>query len=99
MKPTAYLYNIGRGAVVDEPALIRCLENGEIAGAGLDVFVEEPLPPTSPLWRLPNVVLTPHFGASSAEEYVDAAYLFASNLRRYRAGADLVNVIDFARGY
>jgi phosphoglycerate dehydrogenase-like enzyme len=99
MKPTAYLYNIGRGAVVDEPALVHCLETAKLAGAGLDVFVDEPLPPASPLWRLPNVVLTPHVGASTPEEYTDAAKLFARNLRHYRAGEDLVNVVDFARGY
>jgi phosphoglycerate dehydrogenase-like enzyme len=99
MKPTAYLYNIGRGAVVDEPALIHCLEDAKIAGAGLDVFTEEPLPPASPLWRLPNVIITPHHGASSPGEYVDAAQLFARNLRRYRAGEELVNVVDFERGY
>ena len=99
MKPTAYLYNIGRGAVVDEPALVHCLQVEQIAGAGLDVFTDEPLPPSSPLWRLPNVIITPHVGASSSGEYADVANLFASNLRRYRAGEDLVNVVDFERGY
>lgn len=99
MKPTAYLYNIGRGAVVDEPALVRRLEAGQLAGAGLDVFVEEPLPPESPLWRLPNVLVTPHAGADGPQDWADTASLFADNLRRYRAGHDLINVVDLEHGY
>lgn len=99
MKPTAYLYNIGRGAVIDEPALIRCLQEGRIAGAALDVFVEEPLPPHSPLWTLPNVLITPHVGANGPRDWEDAASLFARNLERYRSGQPLLNVVDLDLGY
>jgi phosphoglycerate dehydrogenase-like enzyme len=60
MKPTSYVINLGRGSAVDESALVRALESGRLAGAGLDVFQQEPLPETSPLWRLPNVILSPH---------------------------------------
>ncbi|MDB5075356.1 MAG: D-isomer specific 2-hydroxyacid dehydrogenase NAD-binding protein, partial [Chloroflexi bacterium] len=98
-KPTAYLYNIGRGVVLDEAALIRCLETGRLAGAGLDVFEEEPLPPHSPLWRLPNVLITPHVGANGPADWADAAEIFAENLERFRKGQQLVNQIDFQRGY
>jgi phosphoglycerate dehydrogenase-like enzyme len=99
MRSTAYLYNIGRGAVLDEAALIRCLQAGQIAGAALDVFTEEPLPPDSPLWRLPTVLLTPHVGANGPRDWTDAASLFVDNLGRYRAGRDLINRVDFQHGY
>lgn len=99
MKPTAYLYNIGRGPLVDEEALLEALHNGTIAGAGLDVFAVEPLPPDHPLWRAPNVLITPHLGADSPSDLDDAARLFADNLARFRAGQPLRNVVDLARGY
>lgn len=99
MKPTAYLYNIGRGALVDEGALVEALEKGTIAGAGLDVFMEEPLPADHPLWRLPNVLITPHLGADSPWDMDEAARIFCDNLRRFRAGEPLRNVVDLRRGY
>jgi phosphoglycerate dehydrogenase-like enzyme len=99
MKPTAYLYNIGRGAVVDEAALIAALQAQRLAGAALDVFVEEPLPADSPLWDLPNVILTPHVAANGPSDWITVASLFADNLRRYRAGQPLLNVVDFDLGY
>jgi phosphoglycerate dehydrogenase-like enzyme len=99
MKPSAYLYNIGRGAIVDEAALIACLQERRIAGAGLDVFVEEPLPPDSPFWDLPNVLLTPHVAANGPADWVTIVSLFAGNLQRYRANQELMNIVDFDLGY
>ena len=99
MKPTAVLINVARGAVVDEPALIAALRDGTLAGAGLDVFEREPLPPESPLWEMENVVVTPHFSAGS-ERYTDrAADIVCDNLRRYLTGEPLLNVVDVDRGY
>ena len=99
MKSNTYLVNIGRGGVIDEEALIRALHEGWIAGAGLDVTTQEPLPPESPLYDLPNVILTPHI--SGATEFYEArlADIFADNLRRYRAGQPLRNLYDPRRGY
>ena len=99
MRPNAYLVNIARGRVIDEQALIRALKEGWIAGAGLDVTEEEPLPSDSPLYSMQNVILTPHI--SGASVYYDSrlAALFAENLRRYRAGEPLLNLYDAARGY
>lgn len=99
MKPNAYLVNIARGSIVDEAALIRALQEGWIAGAGLDVFEEEPLPPESPLWDLENVLLSPHVAGFSPRYDERAAALFAQNLARYLAGEPLFNLVDKARGY
>ncbi|MDH4179732.1 MAG: D-2-hydroxyacid dehydrogenase, partial [Armatimonadota bacterium] len=85
MKPTAYLMNIGRGGLIDEQALIAALREGEIAGAGLDVFEEEPLPAESPLWDMPNVLITPHNSGSSPRSHERLMELFRENLRRYVA--------------
>ena len=86
--------NIGRGGVVDEPALIDALRDRRIAGAVLDVFATEPLPADSPLWTLPNVLVTPHAAALSAREDERIAELFADNLRRYLDGRPLRNVVE-----
>jgi len=99
MKPTARLINVSRGAIVDEQALIRALQEGSIGGAGLDVFVQEPLPADSPLRRMENVIFSPHVSGDIAEYDVGAARLFAENLRRYLSGMPLLNVVDKARGY
>jgi phosphoglycerate dehydrogenase-like enzyme len=99
MKPSAYLINIGRGATVEEPALIDALRERRIAGAALDVFAEEPLPSDSLLWRLENVILTPHIAGLTPNYESRAAAVFAENLRRFVAGEPLVNQVDFARGY
>ncbi len=99
MRPNAYLVNISRGRVVDEQALIRALESGWIAGAGLDVTVEEPLPPDSPLWDMPNVILTPHMSGLSDQYSARLTEIFADNLRRYRAGEPLRHVVDPTLGY
>jgi phosphoglycerate dehydrogenase-like enzyme len=99
MKPTAYLINISRGNIVDEAALTRALEENWIAGAGLDVFVTEPLPIESRLWELPNVIFSPHVAAEIEDYDVQATRLFADNLRRYLSGKRLRNVVDKKRGY
>ncbi|MBT8048095.1 MAG: D-2-hydroxyacid dehydrogenase [Xanthomonadales bacterium] len=97
MKSHALLVNIGRGTVVDEAALVQALEAGELAGAVLDVFQQEPLPPDSPLWHSPGAILTGHVAARSLPQ--DIAGIFIENYRRYCAGERLRYRIDFDRGY
>lgn len=99
MKPTTYLVNIARGHVIDEAALIKALREGWIAGAGLDVAETEPLPSHSPLYGMPNVILTPHIAGVSVHYEQRLAQLFADNLQRYRAGQPLLNRFEPARGY
>lgn len=99
MRPNAYLINVARGQVVDEEALIRALQSGWIAGAGLDVVEKEPLAANSPLYSLPNVILTPHISGLSVHYDKRLMALFADNLRRYRAGEPLRNQYDPGRGY
>lgn len=99
MKPTAYLYNIARGKIVDEAALIDALQNSRLAGAGLDVFETEPLSAASPLWRMDNVILTPHTAGLTPYYFKRVAALFAANLRLYLAGQPLQNRYDPSRGY
>jgi D-2-hydroxyacid dehydrogenase (NADP+) len=99
MKPTAYLINISRGAIIDEEALIQALKENRIAGAGLDVFTQEPLPPSSPLWDMPNVVLTPHIAGQRPDYDLQATILFCKNLKRYLKGQKLLNTIDKERGF
>jgi phosphoglycerate dehydrogenase-like enzyme len=99
MRPDAYLVNIARGELMDEAALVRALREGWIAGAGLDVFEEEPLPSGSPLWGLDNVILSPHVAGFSLSYDERATDLFAQNLARYLAGEPLLNRVDKGRGY
>lgn len=99
MHSNAYLINIARGAVVDEAALIRALQEGWIAGAGLDTFATEPLPPDSPLWSFPNVFITPHCSGYSPRITDRMIALFLDNLNRYRTGQPLRNVVDKQAGY
>jgi D-2-hydroxyacid dehydrogenase (NADP+) len=99
MKPTSYLINIGRGGTIQQPALIQALREGWIAGAGLDVFDQEPLPATSPLWELGNVILTAHYAGLTPAYDRRALAIFLDNLKRYRAGEPLKNVVDKAAGY
>jgi len=99
MKPTARLVNVGRGRLVDESALIGALERREIAGAALDVVEREPLDPASPLWSLPNVIVTPHVGGFRADYWEAAVGLFAENLDRYLGGEPLANIVDKVAGY
>ncbi|MGC8782588.1 MAG: NAD(P)-dependent oxidoreductase, partial [Anaerolineae bacterium] len=99
MKPTAYIFNIGRGGTMDEAALIRALREGWIAGAGLDVFEKEPLPADSPLWQMENVIITAHYAGATPHYNERAMAIFLDNLRRYRAGEPLRNVVDKTLGY
>jgi len=99
MKPGAFLVDVSRGGVVDHEALVVALKKGKLAGAGLDVFPEEPLPADSPLWAQPNVIISPHV-AGLSPHYLDRAFhLFKENLRRYLAGEELFNRIELDRGY
>ena len=97
MKPTARFINVGRGASVDEPDMIAALRDGQIAGAALDVFVTEPLPPESPLWGMSNVYVSPHMSGSGFEERLAAQFL--DNLRRFKQGRPLLNVVDKQLGF
>jgi phosphoglycerate dehydrogenase-like enzyme len=99
MRPQAVFVNIGRGATVDERALIEALEAGTIGGAALDVFDVEPLPPESPLWRMPNVLVSPHRAGDHERWERDVVALFVDNLRRFVAGESLRNVVDVELGY
>jgi phosphoglycerate dehydrogenase-like enzyme len=99
MQPTAVLINIARGAIVDEGALVEALRAGHIGGAALDVFEEEPLPADSPLWEMPNVIITPHNSWSTPHLQAREAALFLDNLARYIAGQPLRNVVNQERGY
>jgi phosphoglycerate dehydrogenase-like enzyme len=99
MKPTAYLIAVGRGRVIDEAALLRCLREGWIAGAVLDVFAQRPLPPDSPFFDLPNVILTPHMSGISLNYYERMTDLFCDNLRRYLDGEPLLSLVDKQKGY
>jgi phosphoglycerate dehydrogenase-like enzyme len=94
MKPTAVLINIGRGALVDEDALIRALQEKRLAGAALDVARDEPPPQDSPLWDLPNVILSPHSASTVTQENARITDIFCDNLRRYLKGEPLRNVLD-----
>jgi phosphoglycerate dehydrogenase-like enzyme len=99
MKPTAFVINIARGEVIDQAAMIEALRAGTIAGAGLDVFDPEPLPPENPRWDMSNVLMTPHI-SGSVEGYTEKAVeLFIGNLRRYLAGEPLAHVASGDRGY
>ena len=99
MKDTAYLIDVSRGGVVDQGALVEALREETIAGAALDVYPVEPLPESSPLWELPNVILSPHVAGTSGQYLERAADLFAKNLRRYVANEPLLNRYDSKRGY
>ena len=99
MKTTARFLNVGRGASVDEPALIRALDSGAIAGAALDVFQTEPLPEDSPLWDIENLIISPHMSGDFYEHERVLVDLFIDNLDRYRTGKPLKNVVDKVAGF
>jgi len=99
MREDAWLINIARGRLIDELALRRALESGWIGGAVLDVFSEEPLSPESPLYRTPNLIITPHTSWASDRVVERTVELFVDNLRAFRVGEPMRNVVDVAAGY
>lgn len=99
MKPSAHVYNVGRGQSIDRAALLRALEEGWIAGAGLDVTDPEPLPADDPLWGFPNVILSQHTSGSSSQLDRRVTDLFAANLRQFVRGEPLINLVDYSLGY
>ncbi|MEO3825165.1 D-2-hydroxyacid dehydrogenase [Actinomadura sp. B10D3] len=99
MRPSARLINVGRGALVAEPDLVKALRAGRIAGAALDVFEDEPLPPSSPLWDMPNVIVSPHMSGDVIGWRDELVRLFTANLGRYVSGRPLRNVVDKRLGY
>lgn len=99
MKTSAYIYNVGRGRSIDQGALLRALQEGWIAGAGLDVTDPEPLPADSPLWGMPNVILGQHTSGSSPYNADRITDIFVENLGRYLRGEPLANVVDRRQGY
>ena len=99
MKPTAYFFNVARGTLVDQDALIAALRARTIAGAALDVTAEEPLPPESPLWKLDNVFITPHISAATQNLWQRQEDLLLENLERWFDGRELLNRVDLERGY
>ncbi|HKX16442.1 MAG TPA: D-2-hydroxyacid dehydrogenase [bacterium] len=99
MKPTARFINVGRGAVVDEPALVDALRSRRIAGAAPDVFTSEPLPSDHPLWELPGVIVSPHMSGDFQGWAAVISALFVENFKRWHGGRPLLNVVDKERGY
>ncbi len=99
MKPSAHLVNVGRGPTVDEPALVRALDGGQIAAASLDVFAVEPLPDESPLWSMANVVVTPHMSGDAGGWLDTLAEQFVDNAHRWLDGGELTNVVDKRLGF
>jgi phosphoglycerate dehydrogenase-like enzyme len=99
MKSSAWVINIARGPIIDEPALIEALAAGRIGGAALDTFDTEPLPAGSPLWKMPNVIVTPHSSNRSPKIRERTLALFVENVRRYKAGEPLLNQVNFEAGY
>ncbi len=99
MRKTAYLICVSRGGIIDESALASALHNGELAGAGLDVCEEEPLPTDHPLWDAPNLILTPHRAGASQHRPRKIHEFFCDNLRRYLSGEQPLNIVDKARGF
>jgi phosphoglycerate dehydrogenase-like enzyme len=99
MKPTAYFLNVGRGKSAVTADLISALGEHKIAGAGLDVVDPEPLPADSPLWHLPNLIITPHVSADTSVTAEQRTVLLRENLRRYAAGEPMLAVVDIERGY
>lgn len=99
LRRSAVLVNVARGGLVDEKALERAATSGTIAGAGLDAFVREPLAPESPLWKLPNVLITPHSASFRGDYWGPVMDLFRDNLERFRSGKPLLNVVDKVNRY
>lgn len=99
MKPSAFLIDVSRGGVIDHEALLAALEEGQIAGAALDVYPQEPLSEDNPLWKLTNLILTPHIAGVSRDYNQRAVNLFVENLNRYLKGKKPYNLVDLERGY
>jgi phosphoglycerate dehydrogenase-like enzyme len=99
MKPGSLLVNVGRGRIIDEAALVDALRKGTPGGAALDVFDREPLTPSSPLWEMDNVIITPHVAGFDSRFWPGVVELFARNLERWRQGQPLENVVDKKQGY
>jgi len=99
MKPSAYILNIGRGKTIQESVLVQALQDSWIAGAALDVFETEPLPSESPLWGMDNVIVTSHYSGQTPHYAERGLTIFLENLRRYRAGESLMNVVDKKLAY
>jgi len=99
MKPGAVVINVARGQLLDESALAKALAAGRLGGAVLDVFTTEPLPPDSPFWWMPNVIVTPHTSGFRTDHFDAVIDLFSENLRRFECGAGLLNVVDLEVGY
>lgn len=99
MQPGSLYANVGRGSTTDEPALIRALQSGQLGGAVLDVTDREPLPADSPLWTMPNVLLTQHTGGGQPDEDAGKVAQFLRNLKRFQVGEPLENSVDLERGY
>jgi phosphoglycerate dehydrogenase-like enzyme len=99
MKPTAYIINVTRGAIIDNDSIVRALQQGKIAGAGLDVTPVEPLPPESPLWAMQNVAVTPHTAGASPQRSHRNVLRFIENLKHYRASEPLEGLIDKQKGF
>jgi phosphoglycerate dehydrogenase-like enzyme len=98
-KPGAWLLNVGRGATIDEPALVRALRDGRLGGAALDAWTTEPLPAGNPAWALPNMIVSPHMSGSSAAGRTRGLRLFVDNLVRFAGNEPLTNVVDLSSGY
>jgi phosphoglycerate dehydrogenase-like enzyme len=99
LRPEAHLIVVSRGGIVDEGALVAALRAGRLAGAGLDVAETEPLPPESPLWDAPNLLLTPHCSGASHQTRAAAWGILAQNVGRFVRGEPLENLVDKRRGY
>ena len=99
MKPGAVVINVARGQLVDESALEEALTSGRLGGAVLDVFTNEPLPPDSAFWSMPNVIITPHTSGFRTDHFDAVVNLFSENLQRFERNADLLNVVDVEAGY
>lgn len=99
LREGAYLLALSRGGIVDEVALLAALRSGHLAGAGLDVFANEPLPPDNPLWDAPNLMVTPHCSGASSQTRARVAAITRENLRRFIQGETLVNICDKRAGY
>jgi phosphoglycerate dehydrogenase-like enzyme len=99
MKPGAHLVNVARGGIVDEAAVAKALREGNLGAAAFDVFAEEPLPQSSPLWDTPNLLVTPHLAGISSDYMARLGEIFFENVRRLERGQPLLNPIDRRQGY